>query len=145
MSKRFDITPAAYQAMYTVHNYVQECGLDLGLLELLRLRISQINGCAFCIAMHIPLALKHGVSADKVNLVAAWKEAGVYSEREMAALAWAEAITVIQHQEVADDVYLRAKQVFSDKELSDLAYAIAEINAWNRLMLASRTAPKLEQ
>lgn len=144
MTKRFNIDPAAYQAMNAVHGYVQGCGLDIGLVELVRLRVSQINGCAFCIAMHIPLALKHGVTENKVNLVAAWKEAGIYSDREVAALTWAEAVTVIKNQEVADEAYAFAKQAFNEKELSDLTYAIAEINSWNRLMIASKTPPVLK-
>lgn len=144
MTKRFDIDPAAYQAMFAVHGYVQACGLDIGLVELVRLRVSQINGCAFCIAMHIPLALEHGVTENKINLVAAWKEAGIYTNREIAALTWAEAVTVINNQEIADEAYAFAKQAFSEKELSDLTYAIAEINSWNRLMIASKTPPVLK-
>ena len=102
MEQRFDVSqliPDGYKAMYGVHTYVQGCGLDLGLLELVRLRISQINGCAFCVAMHIPLARKYGLSEHQINLTATWKESPVFSPRERAALAWSEAVTVIVAQE----------------------------------------------
>jgi len=122
---------------------VQECGLDLGLLELVRLRISQINGCAFCVNMHIPLERKHGLSENQTNLVATWKEAPVFSEQERAALAYAEALTVIRDQDISDEVYQPLTKHFSDEQIANLTLCIAEINSWNRLMLASRTPPQL--
>jgi AhpD family alkylhydroperoxidase len=144
MTKRFSYQTTGYQAMYGLHQYVQNCGLDHGLLELIRLRISQINGCAYCINMHAPLAQQNGVSMVKVHLVAAWKEANVFTERELAALAWAEAVTVLKDAEVPEAVYRLAQAQFSENELSDLTLAIAEMNAWNRLMIASRTPPEIE-
>ncbi|KHN58480.1 carboxymuconolactone decarboxylase family protein [Dickeya fangzhongdai] len=144
MSHRFTIDPNGYKAMYGVHQYVQGCGLDIGLLELLRLRISQINGCAYCIAMHIPMALESGVSGDKVNLVAAWHEAGIFSPRECAALAWAEAVTLLPQRTVPDEVYAQARAEFSEQELANLTMAAVEINSWNRLMIASQTPPELK-
>jgi len=146
MEQRFDITqliPDGYKAMFGVHSYVQGCGLDLGLLELVRLRASQINGCAFCVAMHIPLARKYGLSENQINLVATWKEAPVYSERERAALAWTEAVTVLKAQEVPDTIYQQLRAQFDPKEIANLTLCLAEINAWNRLMVASQTPPML--
>ncbi len=144
MSKRFNYQTTGYKAMYGLHQYVQGCGLDHGLLELLRLRISQINGCAYCINMHVPLAQQNGISDLKIHLVAAWKEANVFSERELAALAWAEAVTTLKDAEVSEAVYRQAQAQFSEHELSDLTLAVAEINAWNRLMVASRTPPEFK-
>ena len=146
MEQRFDVNkliPEGYQAMLGVHTYVQGCGLDLGLLELVRLRVSQINGCAFCVAMHVPLARKHGLNEHQINLTATWKEAPVFSERERAALAWAEAVTVIVAQDVSDAVYAQVEAQFSAEEIAKLTMCIGEINTWNRLMLASRTPPVL--
>ncbi|QGW19693.1 carboxymuconolactone decarboxylase family protein [Stutzerimonas degradans] len=146
MEQRFDVTqliPDGYRAMYALHAYVQGAGLDLGLLELVRLRVSQTNGCGFCVAMHIPLARKHGVSEHQVNLVATWKESPVFSTRERAALAWADAVTSLAGQEVPDTVYAQVKAEFSPEEIAKLTLCIGEINTWNRLMIASRTPPAL--
>ena len=146
MEQRFDVSkliPEGYKAMFGVHTFVQSCGLDLGLLELVRLRISQINGCAFCVAMHVPLARKHGLSDDQINLVATWKEAPIFSPRERAALVWAEAVTVLTSQEVPDAAYAQVQAQFSNEEIAKLTLCISEINAWNRLMVASRTPPAL--
>jgi AhpD family alkylhydroperoxidase len=146
MEQRFDITrliPDGYQAMYAVHTYVQGAGLDLGLLELVRLRVSQTNGCGYCVAMHIPLARKYGATEHQINLVATWKESPVFSDRERAALAWADAVTALVGQEVPDTVYKQVKAEFSHEEIAKLTLCISEINTWNRLMIASRTPPAL--
>lgn len=146
MEQRLDLTkvsPDGYKAMLGVHSYVQNSGLGLGLLELVKMRVSQINGCAFCIAMHVPLALKHGISQNQLYLLAAWREAPVYSPAERAALAWAEALTQLASGDVPDDVYAELCRHFSAKEVGDLSFAVAEINAWNRLMIATRTPPQL--
>jgi alkylhydroperoxidase family enzyme len=119
MEQRFDITeliPDGYKAMFAVHKYVQSAGLDLGLLELVRLRVSQTNGCGFCVAI---------------------------SARERAALAWADAVTALAGQEVPDKVYDHVKTEFSPEEIANLTLCIGEINTWNRLMIASRTPPAL--
>ena len=145
MQQRFDFTEVAaegYKAMLGVHSYVQKSGLDLGLIELVKIRASQINGCAFCLAMHIPLARKHGVSDDQLNLLVAWREAPVFSAQERAALAWAESVTYLTGGNVPDDVYKQMCDQFSAKEIADLAFAVAEINAWNRLMVCSQTPPQ---
>jgi len=146
MKQRFDLTEVAaagYKALLGVHGYVQKSGLDLGLLELVKVRASQINGCAFCLAMHVPLARQHGVSEDQLNLLVAWREAPVFSVRERAALAWAESMTNLKDGDVPDSVYEPLSQQFSIKEIADLSFAVAEINAWNRLMVCSRTSPVL--
>jgi AhpD family alkylhydroperoxidase len=129
--------------MLGVHSYVQNSGLDLGLLELVKIRVSQINGCAFCLAMHIPIARKHGVSDDQLNLLVAWREAPVFNPQERAALAWAESMTSLVGGDVPDPIYEQACEQFSTKEIADLSFAVAEINAWNRLMVCSRTPPQL--
>lgn len=146
MKQRFDFTVVAaegYKAMLGVHSYVQNSGLDLGLLELVKIRVSQINGCAFCLAMHIPIARKHGVSDDQLNLLVAWREAPVFNPQERAALAWAESMTSLVGGDVPDPIYEQACEQFSTKEIADLSFAVAEINAWNRLMVCSRTPPQL--
>jgi AhpD family alkylhydroperoxidase len=146
MKQRFDFTAVAaegYKAMLGVHSYVQKSGLDLGLLELVKIRASQINGCAFCLAMHIPLARKIGVGDDQLNLLVAWREAPCFNSRERAALAWAVSMTTLTNGDVPDPVYQQACEQFSTKEIADLSFAVAEINAWNRLMVCSRTPPQL--
>jgi len=146
MKQRFDLTVVAaegYKAMLGVHGYVQKSGLDLGLLELVKIRVSQINRCAFCLAMHIPLARRQGVSEDQLNLLVAWREAPVFSSKERAALAWAESMTHLVGGDVPDHIYEQARDQFSTKELADLSFAVAEINAWNRLMVCSRTPPNI--
>jgi len=145
MEQRFNVgqlAPEGYKAMFGVHTYVQGSGLPHGLLEIVRLRVSQINGCAFCIAMHVPLARKSGVTEHQLELVAVWHEAPVFSARERAALAWAEALTRLSGATVSDEVYAQLEAQFSPKEIADLSFAVAEINAWNRLMVASRTPPE---
>jgi AhpD family alkylhydroperoxidase len=146
MKQRFDLTVLAaegYKAMLGVHSYVQKSGIDLGLLELVKIRVSQINGCAFCLAMHIPLATKNGVSDDQLNLLVAWREAPVFNNQERAALAWAESMTHLIGGDVPDHIYEQACEQFSMKEIADLSFAVAEINAWNRLMVSSRTPPQV--
>ena len=146
MKQRFDFTVVAaegYKAMLGVHSYVQKSGIDLGLLELVKIRVSQINGCAFCLAMHIPLARKNGVSDDQLNLLVAWREAPVFNNQERAALAWAEGMTYLVGGDVPDDIYEQACEQFSMKEIADLSFAVSEINAWNRLMICSRTPPQV--
>ena len=146
MQQRFDLSAVAaagYKAMLGVHSYVQNSGLDLGLLELVKIRASQINGCAFCLGMHIPLARKNGVSDDQLNLLITWREAPVFSHKERAALAWAEALTHLSGGDVPDTVYAEVCEQFAAKEIADLSFAVAEINAWNRLMVCSRTPPQV--
>lgn len=144
MQQRFDLAKVAaegYKALLGVHSYVQKSGLDLGLLEVVKVRVSQINGCAFCLAMHVPIARKQGVSEDQLTLLVAWREAPVFSTKERAALAWAEAMTLLPNGEVPDTIYDQVRAEFNTREIADLSFAVAEINAWNRLMICSRTPP----
>lgn len=121
-----------------------QVGLDKQLLELVKLRASQINGCAFCVQFHILAAEKLGVAADKLNLVVVWREAPVFSARERAALAWTEALTLLT-QGVSDEVYAEAAAQFSEKQLAYLSSAIAAINVWNRFGVAYRWSPPERQ
>ena len=145
MQARFDVgavAPEGFQAMYGVHQYVDHSGLPLRLLELLRLRVSQLNGCAFCLAMHTPLARRHGVTEAELTLLPAWREAPTLSAAERATLAWAEALTQLTQLGVDDALYAEMQVHFDSKQIADLSFAVAEINAWNRLMVASRTPPQ---
>ena len=136
-------SPEVYKAMLAVQGYVNKCGLETTLLELVKLRASQINGCAYCLAMHSRDARRHGVSDERMHLLNAWREAPLYSAREQAALAWTEALTLITQGHAPDEVYAQARAQFSDKELVDLTLAITTINAWNRLAIGFRKAPEV--
>jgi AhpD family alkylhydroperoxidase len=135
----FAVAPQGLTALRNVENYLQGCGLDHRLLLLVKTRVSQINGCAYCLHMHTEDARKLGESEARLYLLDAWYESELYSERERAALAWAEALTHIATTHAPDDVYERARRQFSEKELADLSIAIAMINAWNRLAIGART------
>jgi AhpD family alkylhydroperoxidase len=117
-----------------------QSGLDKPLLELVKIRASQINGCAFCVQFHILAAEKLGIAADKLNLLVVWREAPIFSDRERAALAWTEALTLLA-QGVSDDVYTQVSAQFSPRELVYLSSAIGAINVWNRLGVAYRWTP----
>jgi AhpD family alkylhydroperoxidase len=136
-------SPEAYKAMLAVQGYVNNCGLEVTILELVKLRASQINGCAFCLAMHTRDARRHGISDERMHLLNAWRETPLYSAREQAALAWTEALTLITQGHAPDEVYAQARAQFSDKELVDLTLAITTINAWNRLAIGFRKAPEV--
>lgn len=136
------LAPNAYQALLALQTYVNTCGIEKPLLELVKLRASQINGCAFCIAMHALNAARDGDSHVRLHLLNAWRHTTLYSARERAALVWTEALTLIAENPVTDEVYEQARVQFSDKELADLAYAVATINAWNRIAIAFRTEPQ---
>jgi AhpD family alkylhydroperoxidase len=133
--------PDAYAAMSGLQGYVYKCGLEHSLLELVKMRASQINGCAFCIAMHSADAVKAGESHERLHLLAAWRETDLYTPRERATLAWTEALTVIAGKEVSDELYDEARKQFSEKELVDLTHAVIAINGWNRICIALRVPP----
>jgi AhpD family alkylhydroperoxidase len=135
------IAPDAYTALRGLQNYVDGCGIEKSLLELIKVRASQINGCAFCIAMHTADAVKGGESQARLHLLNAWRETELFTARERAALALTEAVTLVADTHVPDEVYAEARQQFSDKEVVDLAYAIFAINAWNRLAITFRMQP----
>src|SRR5262245_2205629 len=135
-------SPEGYKAFGAVHVAVQKCGLAPDLIDLVYLRVSQINGCAYCIDMHTRDLLKLGVAVEKIVLVPVWREAGaVFSARERAALAWAETVTRVAETHVPDADYEAAAAEFGDKELADLTYAIGLMNAFNRLGIAFRVPP----
>jgi AhpD family alkylhydroperoxidase len=129
---------AAGRALLALQNHVNSSGLERPLLELVKLRASQINHCAYCIDMHTKDALAAGESAQRLFLLDAWREAPFYSERERAALEWTESVTLLADTEVPDEVYALARQQFTEEELVKLTYAIVAINAWNRLCVSFR-------
>ncbi len=133
--------PGAFAAMRGLETYVHGTGLDAALLELVKIRASQINGCAYCIDMHTKDARGRGEKEQRLYAVAAWHETPFFTERERAALAWTEAVTRVAETHVSDEVYERARQHFNEKELVDLTLAVVAINGWNRLAIAFRTVP----
>ena len=145
MSNRIDYakaSPEGYKAFGGVHLAVQRSGLQKEFVDLVYLRVSQINGCAFCIDMHTRDLLKSGLAADKLALLPVWRDAGaVFDRREQAALAWAETVTRVAGTGVPDAAYEAAAEAFDDKELADLTYAIGLMNAFNRFGIAFRSPP----
>lgn len=131
-----EFAPKGYQGFLQVVGYLRASGLDQGLLHLIEVRASQLNGCAYCLDMHATAALQGGESPRKLNLVAAWREAPGFTARERAALAWTEALTELGRHAVDDALYAATRAHFSEQEVVDLSYAIALINAWNRLGVA---------
>jgi AhpD family alkylhydroperoxidase len=141
MTKRIDYkkaSPGAFQAMLGMENYVLQCGLEHSLIELVKTRVSQINGCAYCLDMHTKDARAAGETGRRLYLLPAWRETTFYSERERAALAWAEAVTQLSGHEVPDELYAQARQQFDEKAIVDLTLAIVAINGWNRLAIPFR-------
>jgi AhpD family alkylhydroperoxidase len=146
MQQRLDprkVSPEAYKAMAALQAYVDKSGLEKSLLELVKIRASQINGCAYCIVMHTTDARKLGESDERMHLLNAWREAPSFTARERAGLAWIEAITKITEGHVPDDVYEEAQRHFSEKELVDLTAQAVMINSWNRIAIAFRATPKV--
>ena len=134
----FTAIPEEVAALIGVEKYLETCGLDKRLVALVKIRVSQINGCAYCLHMHTEEARKAGESDLRMHLLDAWEESHLYTEKERAALAWAETLTHIAETHAPDDVYEVARRQFSEKELANLSIAIAMINAWNRLSIGSR-------
>src|ERR1700744_6697987 len=134
------LAPDAYENVLALGGCAAKAGIEKSLLELIKLRASQINGCAFCVQYHILEAERLGVAADKLNLVVVWREAPQFSKRERAALAWTEALTQLGTG-VSDEIYAEASAEFSEKELVYLTSAIATINVWNRYGVAYRWTP----
>jgi AhpD family alkylhydroperoxidase len=137
----FKASPKGYQAMAALEHFVMSSGLERPLLELVKMRASQINGCAYCLDMHSKDARALGESEQRLYLLNAWREAPFYTERERAALEWTEAVTLVAEEHVPDDVYERVAKQFSEEELANLTLAIATINSWNRLSIAFRIVP----
>src|SRR6516225_7240416 len=143
---RLDVTkvnPELFKVMAGLEKYLEASGLEQKLLVLVKIRASQINGCAYCIVMHTNDARKHGESDEWMHLLDAWREAPVYSARERAALALTEAVTKISEHHVPDEVYDEARRHFSEKELVELTAAVIAINAWERAAIAFRATPRL--
>jgi AhpD family alkylhydroperoxidase len=144
MEERFDYVkaaPGAYRAMVGLETYLDGCGLEELLLHLVRLRASQINGCAFCLDMHWKDLRALGESEQRLYGLDAWRESPWYTNRERAALAWTEAVTLVSETHVPESVYDEARKEFNERELSDLTLAIVAINGWNRLSIATRKEP----
>src|SRR5579884_3208539 len=135
------VAPGAYHAMLGLETYLHQCGLELSLLHLMKLRASQINGCAYCLDMHWKDARARGESEQRLYGLDAWRESPYYTDRERAALAWTEAVTLVAATHVPDEVYEQARAQFSEKELVDLTTAIVAINGWNRLAISFRSVP----
>ena len=144
MKARLDFrkaSPPAAKAIGDLHAFVRRCSLDHALLELIKLRASQINGCAHCIDLHTKELRATGEPEQRLYLLNAWRESPFYSERERAALAWTEALTLVTDGHVRDEVYAAARAQFSEEELANLTIAIVAINGANRLNIAFRTVP----
>src|SRR6202140_2962375 len=138
------LAPDAYDIVSALGQAAGKAGIDRQLLELIKLRASQINGCAFCVQFHILQRESLGVPVDKLNLVVVWREAPQFSPRERAALAWTEALTLLTGG-VSDEIYAQASAEFSEQELAHLTSAVASINAWDRLGVAYRWTPPARQ
>jgi AhpD family alkylhydroperoxidase len=141
MEERFSIlkaAPGVYHAMLGLEEYLKGCGLEEKLLHLIKLRASQINGCAYCLDMHWKDLQAVGEKEQRMYGLDAWEESPYYTDRERAALAWTEAVTKIREGHAPDAVYEEVKEQFTEKELSNLTLAVAAINAWNRLAISSR-------
>ncbi len=142
MKPRFNASAAApgiYTALIESEKYLHHCSIEVPLIHLVKLRVSQINGCAYCLDMHWKDLRALGETEQRLYSLDAWRECTWYSDRERAALAWAEAVTLVSVDHVPDSVYDEVRPHFNDTELSDLTFAVATINSWNRLAISSRT------
>jgi AhpD family alkylhydroperoxidase len=149
MKPRYEVAklaPAGYKGLLEIERYLKTCGVEENILHLMKLRASQINGCAFCLDMHWKDLRAIGESERRLYSLDAWREnEDLYNQRERAALEWCEALTKITEGHVSDAVYDEVVQVFNEKEIADLTLAVAVINSWNRLAIASRMVPGLYQ
>jgi len=132
------VAPAAMQPFYSVEKYLGQCPLEPNLVELVKLRASQINGCGYCLDMHTKAARQNGENEQRLDVLNGWREVNLYSSRERAALAWTESLTLLPNNNVPDEVYEPLKKNFSETEIVDLTVLIAQINSWNRLAIALR-------
>jgi AhpD family alkylhydroperoxidase len=138
------LLPHAYKAIVTLGNAGIDAGIEKEMLELVKLRASQINGCAYCVQYHLTEARALGVDQTKLDLLPVWREAGLFSEREIAALAWTEALTLVVGHGIPDEVDELARRVFSPLELAGLTAAIGAINVWNRIGVGYRLFPEID-
>ena len=135
------VAPEAYMAMRGLEAYLRQCGLEKPLLELVKTRASQLNGCAYCVDMHTKDARAQGETEQRLYALSAWRETPFFSERERAALAWTEAVTLVADAPIEPEDYEDAREFFDEKSLVDLTLAIVAINGWNRLSIAFATVP----
>ena len=136
-----DMTKGAMDGLMKTEFYLKKSGLDLKLIELIKYRVSQINGCAYCLDMHHKEAIQMGETELRLHALAAWKEAPYYSEKERAVLAFAEALTQAHQQDVGDELFQVLENFFSKAEIADLTLAVTQINAWNRINKGFRPTP----
>jgi AhpD family alkylhydroperoxidase len=144
MKPRLDyqqVAPDGIEAMLRLQTYVDDSGLERSLLELIKVRASQINGCAYCIDMHTKDARAGGETEQRLYSLDAWRETPFYNAREQAALTWTEAVTLITNGHVPDHIFEQARREFTEKELADLTLAVVTINGWNRLAISFRATP----
>lgn len=144
MSTRIDyykVAPEAVKAMLELEKFVNQCGLEKSLIELVKLRASQINGCAYCIDLHVADAVKHGESQRRLHAVSVWRDTPFFTPREQAALAWTEVVTLISTTHAPDEIYQQVTQNFNEKEVVNLTMAIITINSWNRLSISFGKTP----
>ena len=139
----YQAAPDTIKALGALEAHVQGTGLEQSLIELVKTRASQINGCAFCINMHTQDARKHGETEQRLYLLNAWRESPVYTDRERAALAWTEAVTLVSQTHVPDEVYEEVRKQFSEEETVNLTMLVATINAWNRIAISFRSIPPI--
>jgi AhpD family alkylhydroperoxidase len=137
----YKLSPGGYKAVLGLEQYLASTSLEKKLLHLIKLRVSQINGCAYCLNMHWKDLQAEGEKEQRMYSLDAWRETPYYSDRERAALAWAEAVTNITDGHVPDEVYEQTRQHFSEQKLADLTLAVAAITVWNRLSIAFRIVP----
>ncbi|GGA79935.1 alkyl hydroperoxide reductase AhpD [Brucella endophytica] len=137
--KYYNVAPQLMQAMLDLEEKVKTSGLDETIRHLVKIRASQINGCAYCIHMHTGEARAHGETEERIYLLDGWRESPLYTDRERAALAWTEALTLVAQTRAPDDVYEALKAQFSDEEIVKLTFAITTINAWNRISVGFRS------
>lgn len=138
-----ELAPQVTSALQSIGIAVKKSGLDPLLMELVKIRVSQVNGCAFCVNMHFGEARQAGETEERLQLLCVWHEVTVFTERERAALAWAEALTLVTEGHVPDEVYTEANEYFSEQELANLTGLIVVMNAWNRIGIGYRFAPQL--
>jgi AhpD family alkylhydroperoxidase len=136
----YQAAPEAMNAMLALETYVQQCGLEPILIDLVKTRASQINGCAYCIYMHTREARNRGETEERLYLLDAWHESSLYTDRERAALAWTDAVTRVAETHVPDAVYETVREQFAEDELVKLTLLVSTINAWNRLAISFRSA-----
>ncbi len=135
-------SPETYAAMLSLSKYTNECGLEASLLELVKTRASQINGCAYCLQMHTRDARKMGETEERLHMLPAWRETAIYTPRERAALAWTEALTLLTEGHAPDADYELVRAQFNEAEIAKLTLAVAVINSWNRIAVGLRFVPK---